>query len=116
MLVDHVDGAVKSRPTADDLARRPVSRRRCSSARPPRREAAGALAKYGAEKVYVADDADMKGSSSRRRPSRCSSSSRGFSGGGAHTSSPEGKEIAARLAIKTVPGLTTDDRRPGEGR
>ena len=63
VLVDHVDGAVR-KPTYEllTIARASASRPRCSSARADQAaEAAEKVKKYGAEKVYVVDDAEIKG-------------------------------------------------------
>ena len=81
VLVDHVDGAVR-KPTYEllTLARASASRPRSSSAAPTRPTPSPRRSKkYGAEKVYVVDDAEIKGylvapkaealSSSPRRPS-----------------------------------------------
>ena len=63
VLVDHVDGAVR-KPTYEllTIARASASRPRCSSARPTRPTRSPRRSKkYGAEKVYVVDDAEIKG-------------------------------------------------------
>ena len=63
VLVDHVDGEVK-KPTYEllTIASGSASRPRCSSATAGKSaEVAEKVKKYGAEKVYVVDDAEIKG-------------------------------------------------------
>ena len=87
-----------------------MSRPRCSSAPPtPGAKAAEAVAKYGAEKVYVVDDAEIKGFLVAPKAEALQQLVEKVSPAAVLiTSSPEGKEIAARLAIKTSSGLITD--------
>jgi electron transfer flavoprotein alpha subunit len=111
VLVDHADGVVK-KPTYEllTIARRlgePSAVFIGSSSQGA--AAAEAVAKYGAEKVYVVDDAEIKGylvapkaEALQQLVDKSSPTAVLIS------SSPEGKEIAARLAIKTGSGLITD--------
>jgi electron transfer flavoprotein alpha subunit len=76
-------------------------------------EVAAAVQKYGAGKVYVVDDADLKGylvapkaEALQQLMDKISQSA--ALGAVLIASSAEGKEIAARLAIKTCSGLITD--------
>ncbi len=120
VLVDHADGAVK-KPTLEllTLARRlgePAAVFIGSASQGA--EAAKALAGYGAEKVYVVDDADIKGYLVAPKSEALAQLVEKTSPAAVLvTSSPEGKEVAARLAIKTSSGLITDavDVQPGDG-
>jgi electron transfer flavoprotein alpha subunit len=118
VLVDHVDGAVR-KTTAELLT---IARRLGEPSAvllgTGFDAARDTLAKYGAEKVYRVESADfadylvapkaevLAALVATAAPSAVLISS-----------SPEGKEIAARLAIKTGSGLITDavDVQPGEG-
>jgi electron transfer flavoprotein alpha subunit len=111
VLVDHADGAVK-KPTYELLT---IARRLGEpsavfiGSASQGAEAAQALAKYGAEKVYVVDDAEIKGYLVAPRSEALQQLVDKTSPAAVLiTSSPEGKEIAARLAIKTSSGLITD--------
>ena len=67
------------------------------------------MARYGAEKVYVVDDAEIKGFLVAPKAEALQQLVEKTSPAAVLiTSSPEGKEIAARLAIKTASGLITD--------
>jgi electron transfer flavoprotein alpha subunit len=120
VLVDHADGAVK-KPTYELLT---IAKRLGEPSAvfigpaDAGAQAAEAVAKYGADKVYVVDDAEIKGflvapkaEALQQLVERTSPVAVLI------TSSPEGKEVAARLAIKTGSGLITDaiDVRPGDG-
>ena len=113
VLVDHVDGAVK-KPTYELLT---IARRlgEPSAVFIGSADQADAVAekvkKYGAEKVYVVDDAEIKGY-------LVAPEGRGAAAAGREDVSPaavlipssaEGKEIAGRLAIKIE--LRPDHRR-----
>jgi len=121
VLVDHVDGSV--RKTTNELLT--IARRLgepsavfIGSGDPP----VDALKKYGAEKVYVVDDAEIKGylvapkAEVLQQLAEKTSASGGV-GAVLISSSYEGKEIAGRLAIKLESGLITDavDVQAGEG-
>ncbi|WP_110204949.1 electron transfer flavoprotein subunit alpha/FixB family protein [Nocardioides daejeonensis] len=108
VLVDHVDGAVK-KPTLELLT---IARRLgepsavfIGSGDAP----AEALAKFGAEKVYAVDDAQIKGYLVAPKAEVLQQLVEKTSAGAVLIpSSAEGKEIAARLAIKIDSGLITD--------
>ncbi|MDO7867274.1 electron transfer flavoprotein subunit alpha/FixB family protein [Nocardioides jiangxiensis] len=108
VLVDHVDGAV--RKTTNELltiARRigePSAVFIGSGAAPVE-----ALAKFGAEKVYVVDDAEIKGYLVAPKAEVLQQiAAQANPGAILISSSAEGKEIAARLAIKLESGVITD--------
>ena len=111
VLVDHVDGEVK-KPTYEllTLARRlgePSAVFIGASGKSA--QAAETVKKYGAEKVYVIDDAEIKGYLVAPKAEALQQLVEKTSPGRrADPSSPEGKEIAGRLAIKTESGLITD--------
>jgi electron transfer flavoprotein alpha subunit len=117
VLVDHVDGAVK-KPTYEllTIARRlgePSAVYIGSGAAP-----AEALAKFGAEKVYVVDDAEIKGYLVAPKAEVLAQIAAAANPAAILIpSSAEGKEIAGRLAIKLESGLITDavDVQPGDG-
>jgi len=108
VLVDHVDGTVK-KPTYEllTIAKRlgEPSAVYIGSGDAP----VDALKKYGAEKVYVVDDAEIKGYLVAPKAEVLAQLVE-KSGAGAVliSSNAEGKEIAGRLAIKTDSGLITD--------
>jgi electron transfer flavoprotein alpha subunit len=114
VLVDHADGAVK-KPTFELLT---IARRLGEpsavfiGSADQGASAAEAVAKYGAEKVYVVDDAEIKGFLVAPKAEALQQIVEKIGNGGPAavliSSSPEGKEIAARLAIKTSSGLITD--------
>jgi electron transfer flavoprotein alpha subunit len=111
VLVDHADGAVK-KPTYEllTLAKRlgEPSAVFIGSA-DAGAKAAEAVAKYGAAKVYVVDDADIKGFLVAPKAEALAQLVEKTSPAAVLiSSSPEGKEVAARLAIKTASGLITD--------
>jgi electron transfer flavoprotein alpha subunit len=117
VLVDHVDGAV--RKTTNELltiARRPgepsaVFIGDLSD------DAAAALKTYGAEKVYVVDDAEIKGYLVAPKAEVLAQLVEKTGPGAVLISSgAEGKEIAGRLAVKTESGLISDavDVQPGD--
>lgn len=111
VVVDHVDGAIR-KPTYEllTLARKlgeasAVFFGNASTGA----EAATKLGQYGAEKVYVVDDAQIKGylvapkaEALQQLMEKTSPAAVLF------VSGYEGKEVAARLAIKTSSGLITD--------
>ncbi len=108
VLVDHVDGAV--RKTTNELltiARRlgePSAVFIGSGAAPVE-----ALAKFGAEKVYVVNDAEIKGYLVAPKAEVLQQiAAQANPGAILISSSAEGKEIAARLAIKLESGVITD--------
>jgi len=109
VLVDHVDGAVR-KPTLELLT---IARRLgepsavfigadASAALEP-------LKKHGAEKVYVVDDADMSAYLVAPKAEALQQLVEKTSPGAVLISSnAEGKEIAARLAVKLESGIITD--------
>jgi electron transfer flavoprotein alpha subunit len=81
-------------------------------------EVAEAVKKYGAEKVYVVDDAELKGYLVAPKAEALQQLAEKTSAGAVLIpSSVEGKEIAGRLAIKLESGLITDavDVQPEDG-
>ncbi|MFC6286658.1 electron transfer flavoprotein subunit alpha/FixB family protein [Nocardioides sp. GCM10027113] len=111
VLVDHADGAVK-KPTLEllTIARRlgePSAVFIGSGAQGA--EVAEAVKKYGAEKVYVVDDAELKGYLVAPKAEALQQLAEKTSAAAVLIpSSVEGKEVAARLAIKLESGLITD--------
>jgi electron transfer flavoprotein alpha subunit len=111
VVVDHVDGAVK-KPTLELLT---IARRLGEpsavffGSADKGAEAAEKLGKHGAEKVYVVDDAEIKGylvapkaEALQQLVDKTSPAAVLF------VSGYEGKEVAARLAIKIGAGIITD--------
>ena len=118
VLVDHVDGAVR-KPTYELLT---IAKRlgEPSAVFIGATEAADAVVeavkKYGAEKVYVVDDTEVKGYMVAPKAEVLQQVAAQASPGAILISSnAEGKEIAGRLAIKLESGLITDavDVQPG---
>jgi electron transfer flavoprotein alpha subunit len=118
VLVDHIDGAV--RKTTSELLT--IARRLGE----PSAVLIGAgfdtaretLAQYGAEKIYRVESADIAGFLVAPTAEVLAAVVASAAPAAVLiTSSPEGKEIAARLSIKTASGLITDavDVQPGEG-
>ncbi len=111
VLVDHVDGAVR-KPTFELLA---IAKRLGEPSAvfiggADAAEAAAAdLAKYGAEKVYAVDDAEVKGYLVAPKAEVLQQvAEKAEPAAILIVSSGEGKEIAGRLAIKLGSGLITD--------
>ncbi|HEY1134956.1 MAG TPA: electron transfer flavoprotein subunit alpha/FixB family protein, partial [Nocardioides sp.] len=111
VLVDHVDGAVR-KPTFELLA---IAKKLGTPAAVfigGAGEAAGAaesVKKYGAEKVYVVDDAEIKGYLVAPKAEALAQLVEKTSPAAVLiVSGAEGKEIGARLAVKTGSGLVTD--------
>ena len=109
VLVDHVDGTV--RKTTNELLT--IARRlgEPSAVYIGSGDAAGvdALKKYGAEKVYAVDDAEIKGYLVAPKAEVLQQLVEKTSPAAVLISSSyEGKEIAGRLAIKIGSGLITD--------
>jgi electron transfer flavoprotein alpha subunit len=121
VLVDHVDGNV--RKTTNELLT--IARRLgepsavfIGSVSGGGAVPAEALAKFGAEKVYVVDDADIKGYLVAPKAEVLQQLVEKTNPAAVLISSSyEGKEIAGRLAIKTNSGLITDavDVQPADG-
>ncbi len=111
VLVDHVDGAVR-KPTYELLA---IAKRLGEPSAvfiggADKAEGAAAdLAKYGAEKIYVVDDAEVKGYLVAPKAEVLQQIAESASPAAILiVTSGEGKEIAGRLAIKLGSGLITD--------
>jgi electron transfer flavoprotein alpha subunit len=111
VLVDHTDGTV--RKTTNELLT--LARRLGEPSAVfigAADQAAGVtetVKKYGAEKVYVVDDAEIKGYLvAPKAEALAQLAEKSGAGGVLITSSAEGKEIAGRLAIKIGSGLITD--------
>jgi len=118
VLVDHIDGAVR-KTTAELLT---IARRLGEPSAVLLGDgfdaARDTLARYGAEKIYRVESADfadyLVAPKAEVLAALVASSAPAAV---LISSSPEGKEIAGRLAIKTSSGLVTDavDVQPGEG-
>ena len=111
VLVDHVDGAVR-KPTYELLT---IAKRLGEpaavfiGATDKADGAVEAVKKYGAEKVYVVDDTEIKGYLVAPKAEVLQQIAAQASPGAVLISSnAEGKEIAGRLAIKLESGLITD--------
>jgi len=120
VLVDHADGAVR-KPTFEMLT---IARRLGEpsavfiGAADKAAGAVEAVKAYGAEKVYVVDDAEIRGYLVVPKAEALAQIAGQASPAAVLiTSSVEGKEIAARLAIKLSSGLVTDavDVQSGDG-
>jgi electron transfer flavoprotein alpha subunit len=118
VLVDHADGAVK-KPTYELLT---IAKRLGEpsavfiGAADKADGVVEAVKKYGAEKVYVVDDTEIKGYLVAPKAEALQQIAQQASPDAILiTSSGEGKEIAGRLAIKLDSGLITDavDVQPG---
>ena len=111
VLIDHVDGAVR-KPTYEllTIAKRLGEPSAVFIGGADKADAAAeAVKKYGAEKVYVVDDAETKGYLVAPKAEVLQQIAEQASPGAILISSnAEGKEIAGRLAIKLESGLITD--------
>jgi electron transfer flavoprotein alpha subunit len=111
VLVDHVDGSVR-KPTYEllTIAKRLGEPSAVFIGGPDKAdEVVEAVKKYGAEKVYVVDDAQIKGYLVAPKAEALQQLvAKTDAGAVLITSSAEGKEIAGRLAIKIDSGLITD--------
>jgi electron transfer flavoprotein alpha subunit len=120
VVVDHADGAVK-KPTYEMLtlaARLGEPSAVYLGPAAKNAEVAEAVASYGAAKVYAVDDAPLKGFLVAPKAEALQQLVEKTSPGALLiASSAEGKEIAARLAIKIDSGLITDavDVEAGDG-
>ena len=118
VLVDHVDGAVR-KPTNEllTIAKRLGEPSAVFIGAPDKADGVvEAVKKYGAEKVYVVDDTEIKGYLVAPKAEALQQiAAQAGPGAILITSSAEGKEIAGRLAIKLESGLITDavDVQPG---
>jgi electron transfer flavoprotein alpha subunit len=111
VLIDHVDGAVR-KPTYEllTIAKRLGEPSAVFIGSPDKADAATeAVKKYGAEKVYVVDDADIKGYLVAPKAEVLQQlAEKAAPAAVLISSSAEGKEIAGRLAIKLDSGVITD--------
>jgi electron transfer flavoprotein alpha subunit len=111
VVVDHTEGAVK-KPTYEMLtlaARVGEPSAVYIGPKDKGSEVAEAAKKYGAEKVYLVDDAELKGFLVAPKAEALQQVMDAASPAAVLiASSAEGKEIAGRLAIKTGSGLITD--------
>jgi len=111
VLVDHVDGAVR-KPTYEllTLAQRLGEPSAVFIGSPGQAAAvADAVKAYGAAKVYVVDDAQIKGYLVAPKAEALQQLAVATAPGAILiSSSAEGKEVAGRLAIKLESGLITD--------
>ncbi len=118
VLVDHVDGKV-GKPTNEllTIAKRLGEPSAVFIGAPDQAESvAGAVKKYGAEKVYVVDEGQVKGFLVAPKAEVLQQLAEKTSPAAILiTSSGEGKEIAGRLAVKLDSGVITDasDVQPG---
>jgi electron transfer flavoprotein alpha subunit len=111
VLVDHVDGAVR-KPTYEllTIAKRLGEPSAVFIGGADKADAAvEAVKKYGAEKVYVVDDTEIKGYLVAPKAEVLQQiAAQAGPGAILISSNAEGKEIAGRLAIKLESGLITD--------
>ncbi len=112
VVVDHVDGAIR-KPTFEllTLARRLGEASAVFFGSSDKgAEAAAKLGQLGAEKVYVVDDTEIKGYLVAPKAEALAQVADKADGPAAILvpSTTEGKEVAARLAIKLESGLITD--------
>jgi electron transfer flavoprotein alpha subunit len=111
VVVDHAEGAVK-KPTYEMLtlaARIGEPSAVFIGPKAKGAEVADAVKKYGAGKVYVVDDEELKGYLVAPKAEALQQLVEKTSAGAVLiSSSAEGKEVAGRLAIKTGSGLITD--------
>src|SRR4051794_5792605 len=118
VLVDHVDGAVR-KPTYEllTIAKRLGEPSAVFIGAADKADAAvEAVKKFGAEKVYVVDDSEIKGYLVAPKAEALQQiAAQADPGAILISSNAEGKEIAGRLAIKLESGLITDavDVQPG---
>ena len=117
VLVDHVDGSVRKTTTELLTLARRLGEPSAVFIGPGIDAAREVLASYGAEKVYVLEAADLvdylvapKAEALTQLVERTSPAAVLV------PSTPEGREVAARLAVKTGSGLITDavDVQPGD--
>jgi electron transfer flavoprotein alpha subunit len=111
VLVDHADGAVR-KPTYEllTIAKRLGEPSAVFIGGADKADAAvEAVKKYGAEKVYVVDDSEIKGYLVAPKAEALQQiAAQADPGAILISSNAEGKEIAGRLAIKLESGLITD--------
>jgi electron transfer flavoprotein alpha subunit len=117
VLIEHVDGKVKKVSLELlTLARRLGEPSAVVLGSPGVAAVAGSLGEHGAEKVYVGESADLEDYLVAPKAEVLAQLVADKSPAGVLiASTPEGKEIAARLAVKTGSGLITDAVDVGEG-
>ena len=109
VLVDHVDGAVRKITNELLTIARRLGEPSAVFIGSLSDDAAAALKSFGAEKIYVVDDADIKGYLVAPKAQVLAQLVGSASPAAVLVSaSAEGKEIAGRLAVKTDSGLITD--------
>jgi len=118
VLVDHLDGVVRKTTSELLTIARRLGEPSAVFIGGGLDTAKAALAQYGAEKVYRVESADISGYLVAPKAEVLAALVASSSPAAVLiSSSPEGKEIAARLAIKTSSGLITDavDVQAGDG-
>jgi electron transfer flavoprotein alpha subunit len=118
VLVDHIDGVVRKTTSELLTIARRLGEPSAVFIGGGLDTAKAALAQYGAEKVYRVESADISGYLVAPKAEVLAALVASSSPAAVLiSSSPEGKEIAARLAIKTSSGLITDavDVQAGDG-
>jgi len=118
VLVDHLDGVVRKTTSELLTIARRLGEPSAVFIGGGLDTAKAALAQYGAEKVYRVESADISGYLVAPKAEVLAHLVASSSPAAVLiSSSPEGKEIAARLAIKTSSGLITDavDVQAGDG-
>jgi electron transfer flavoprotein alpha subunit len=118
VLVDHIDGAVRKTTSELLTIARRLGEPSAVFIGTGSDAAKETLAQYGAEKIYRVESADIAGYVVAPKAEVLAALVASAAPAAVLiTSSPEGKEIAARLSIKTGSGLITDavDVQAGEG-
>lgn len=109
VLVDHVDGAVRKTATELLTLARRIGEPSAVVLGPGADAAAATLGEYGASKVYTVDAPELSDHLVVPKAEALAQIARTSSAGAILlTSSPETKEIAARLAVKLESGVITD--------
>jgi electron transfer flavoprotein alpha subunit len=116
VLVEHVDGTPKKVTLELLTLARSLGEPAAVFVGSGYESAKAALAEYGAQKVYLAEDGELDGYVVAPKAEVLAQVA-GAAGPGAVliASSPEGKEVAARLAVKLDSGLITDAVGVGDG-
>lgn len=110
VLVDHVDGAVRKTTTELLTIARRVGEPAAVYLGADHEKALDTLGRFGAEKVYVVDVPELAEHpvAPHAEALAAAASHAGSPAAVLLTSSPEGKEIAGRLAVKLSSGIITD--------
>ncbi len=121
VLVDHVEGSVRKTTTELLTIARRLGTAAAVYVGPGYDRAAGTLAEFGAAKAYVAEGEGLEDYLVVPKAEALAAVVAAAGGPGAVgavlvASSPEGKEVAARLAVRLDSGIITDavDVQPGE--